>query len=312
MAAVLVLEPIFEADFKECSFGFRPQRSAHQALVAIQAHLASGKLEVYDADLAGYFDSIPHDKLIEAVRRRMVDSSVLRLLEMWLTAPVVEPGPGQRSSWRPTRGTPQGGVISPLLANLYLHQFDAAFHGDTGPAQWANARMVRYADDFVVLVRYVSKRLQDWIASELEGQLRLKIHDGKTQIVDMRQPGASFDFLGYTFRYDDDRHGRAKKYLNMFPSKKSLARERETLRQMTDPRYCFMPIPAIIRRLNRHLKGWSNYFGKGYPRKAFREINNFVRQRLTRHLKRRSQRPYHPPTGKSFYAHFRDLGLEYL
>lgn len=145
-AVLLILEPIFEADFVDCSYGFRPGRSAHQALAVIRDHVKSGRREVYDADLEGYFDSIPHDKLIAALRMRIVDRSVLKLIRMWLKAPVVDErkgGPPRRSK----KGTPQGGVVSPLLANVYLHWFDHVFHGKNGPAQFAGARLVRYADD---------------------------------------------------------------------------------------------------------------------------------------------------------------------
>ena len=149
MATLLILEPIFEADFEDCSFGFRPGRSAHQALEEIRGHIKAGYQAVYDADLKGYFDSIPHDKLLACVRMRVVDRSVLKLIRMWLQSPVVEPDEkGKAGKWnRPRKGTPQGGVISPLLSNLYLHWFDKQFHRADGPSQWAGARLVRYADD---------------------------------------------------------------------------------------------------------------------------------------------------------------------
>ena len=149
MATLLILEPIFEEDFEDCSYGFRPGRSAHQALEEIRGHIQAGYQAVYDADLKGYFDSIPHDKLLACVRMRVVDRSVLKLIRMWLQSPVVEPDEkGKPGKWsRPRKGTPQGGVISPLLSNLYLHWFDKAFHRAGGPAQWAGAKLVRYADD---------------------------------------------------------------------------------------------------------------------------------------------------------------------
>jgi RNA-directed DNA polymerase len=152
MATLLILEPIFEADFEDCSYGFRPRRSAHQALEEIRTHLAGGYQVVYDADLKGYFDSIPQDQLMACLRMRVVDRSVLKLIRMWLETPVVEPG-GDGSGpdkWsRSKQGTPQGGVISPLLANVYLHWFDKLFHRADGPAAWAKAKRVRYADDCV-------------------------------------------------------------------------------------------------------------------------------------------------------------------
>lgn len=313
MAALLVIEPIFEADFEECSYGFRPQRSAHQALECIEGHLKAGFREVYDADLKGYFDTIPHQKLMEAVSQRISDGSVLKLIRMWLRTPIVERDEkGRESAWRPEQGTPQGGVISPLLANLYLHQFDRAFHAPGGPARWANAKLVRYADDFVVCARYQGKGLVQWIEQTLEGKLELELNREKTSIVDLGEPGASLDFLGYTFRYLDDRHGRDKRYLNLAPSKKSLARERQKLKEMTSPKMCFVSTIELIDRLNRHLRGWSNYFKLGYPAKAFREINNYVRKRLSVHLNRRSQRPFRPPEGVSLYQFLSGLGLIYL
>ena len=150
MATLLILEPIFEADFKDCSYGFRPKRNAHQALEEIRRHLKAGYQAVYDADLKGYFDSIPHDRLMACLQMRITDRSVLKLIRMWLKVPVIEPadGDGGRPQVkRSEKGTPQGGVISPLLANLYLHWFDTVFQRSTGPGTWAGAKLVRYADD---------------------------------------------------------------------------------------------------------------------------------------------------------------------
>lgn len=310
MATLLILEPIFEADFLDCSFGFRPGRSAHQALQTIRDNLQTGYRAVYDADLKGYFDSIPHDKLRACLEMRIADRSVLKLIRMWLTAPVVEADEnGKPRASRPRQGTPQGGVISPLLANLFLHWFDKRFHAGDGPAQWAKARLVRYADDFVVMARYQGQRLTQRVEWLLESWMGLVINREKTRVVNLNEAGASLDFLGYTFRYDRDLHGRTCRYLNWGPSKKALARERDKLRAMTHSRMCFKPIPALIAEVNRHLQGWANYFAQGYPRTAFRQINSFVRSRLTVHLQRRSQRAFRPPEGQSFYAHLNRLGL---
>jgi len=311
-AVLLILEPIFEADFEDCSHGFRPNRSAHDALRIIRAHLAQGQTAVYDADLAGYFDRIPHDKLIACVRMRVVDGSVLGLIRQWLKAPVVEPSQkGQPPTVRRNdRGTPQGGVLSPLLANIYLHWFDHLFERKDGPAQWAKAKLVRYADDFVILARTISSKLSGWIEGKLEKWLGLQINREKTRVLNLRDPGQSLDFLGFTFRYDLDQHGRrAWRYLNLQPSRKAMEREREALRQLINPHQSHTPLPELIGRVNRNLRGWSNYFKLGYPRKSFRHLNHFVRQRLGQHLRRRSQRGWRARQGVSLYAHLQHMGL---
>jgi RNA-directed DNA polymerase len=157
---------------------------------------------------------------------------------MWLEAPVVEPkeGGGPGTVRRPRKGTPQGGVISPLLSNIYLHWFDKVFHRKEGPARWGGAKLVRYADDFVVLARFQGPRLTGWIEGKLETWMGLEINREKTRVVDLRKEGASLDFLGYTFRYEKDLHGGKYKYLNMQPSKRAIAREREELRRRTGRR----------------------------------------------------------------------------
>ncbi len=316
MAALLILEPIFEEDFEDCSYGFRPGRSAHQALEEIRGHLKAGYQAVYDADLKGYFDSIPHDKLQACLRMRIADRTVLKLIRMWLETPAVEAPEEKGGAPKVSRsrmGTPQGGVISPLLANLYLHWFDKVFHGPQGPARWAKAKLVRYADDFVVLApRFVGSKLKGFIESKIETWMGLKINREKTRVINLRQEGVSLDFLGYTFRCDRDRRGRDHRYLNVTPSKKALQRERDQLRAKTNSTQCFKPIPTLVEELNRHLKGWANYFSFGYPRASYRKINWYVSERLTQHLRRRSQRPYRPPAGVGYYAQLQRLGLKRL
>jgi len=313
-AVKLIVEPIFEADFEDCSHGFRPERSAHDALRIIREHLKEGKTAVYDADLAGYFDSIPQDKLLACVRMRVVDGSVLGLIRQWLKAPVVEPSQDGKPPTvrRNERGTPQGGVLSPLLANIYLHWFDHLFQRGDGPAQWAKAKLVRYADDFVVLARYISPQLRGWIEDKLEGWLGLQINREKTRVLDLRQPGQRLDFLGYTFRNDRDQYGRPQRYWNLEPSRKAMDREREALRQQINPHQSHTPLPELIGQVNRHLRGWANYFQLGYPRKAFRHINRFVQDRLARHLRRRSQRGWRAREGVSMDAHLKHMGLVVL
>jgi RNA-directed DNA polymerase len=313
-AVMLILEPIFEADFEDCSYGFRPGRSAHEALRAIDQHLRAGHTAVYDADLAGYFDSIPHEALMKCVRMRVVDGTVLGLIWQWLRAPVVEASQEGKPPEvrRNDRGTPQGGVLSPLLANVYLHWFDHVFHRTGGPAQTHGAKLVRYADDFVVLARRMDTSLQAWVEGKLEGWLGLTINREKTRVIELREPGANLDFLGYTFRLSRDHRGRRLRYWRLEPSAKTLTREREQLRQLINSHQCYTPMPELIGRVNRHLRGWSKYFGLGYPRKAFRQINRFVVERLGKHLNRRSQRGWRSREGVSVHAHLQRLGLRAL
>jgi RNA-directed DNA polymerase len=308
-ATLLILEPIFEADFLDCSYGFRPERSAHQALEAIRANLAAGYREVYDADLQGYFDSIPHDKLMACLRMRITDRTVLKLIRMWLETPVIEETEDGPKSTRPEQGTPQGGVISPLLANIYLHWFDKCFHFTDGPAHWAKARLVRYADDFVVMASRQSLQLVDWVEKKLEDWLGLKINRNKTRIVNLNEQGTHLDFLGYQFRYQRDRFGRAFRYLHWGPSVTSLNREKAALTAMTVSRFGLVPIDQLIEKINRHLKGWMNYFSLGYPYDVFQRIGHHVRSRMIRHLRRRSQRPFRFPEGCSTYRVLAELGL---
>ena len=244
---------------------------------------------------------------------RITDRSVLKLIRMWLESPVIErDDEGRTKSTRPKQGTPQGGVISPLLANVYLHWFEKAFHASDGPANWAKAKIVRYADDFVILARYQGQRLIGWVENQLEGRFGLTINREKTRVVNLNHLGSSVDFLGFTFRYDRDQHGGSHRYLNVFPSKKTLARVRDKLRELTSSRRCFMPITEMIGQTNRWMQDWARYFRHGYPRKAFRQVNHFAVCRLTGHLQRRSQRPFRPPDGSTFYAHLQALGLQFL
>ena len=251
--------------------------------------------------------------MLKCLEERIADRSVLTLIRMWLESPIVETDErGRTRQKRSTQGTPQGGSISPLLANIYLHWFEMRFNRADGPGKWANAKLVRYADDFVVQARYQSRRLTDWIEGTLEGRFKLTVNRQKTRIVKLHQPGTSLNFLGFTLRYDRDLHGRDKRYLNVIPSEKAQAHAREMLRELTGPQRCFVPATQMVRTVSDWLKSWANYFDHGYPRQAFRKMNSFAVLRLTRHLQRRSQRPFRPPKGTTYYAHLQRLGLRTL
>ena len=313
MATKVILEPLFEADFLAVSYGYRPGRTAHDALREIVRRVQQGYGEIYDADLAAYFDSIPHAKLLKCVERRVADRQVLRLLRLWLTAPVEERDEqGRPRRQRPTKGTPQGGVISPLLANLYLHWLDVRFSRAEGPGTWAGAHLVRYADDFVVLARYIGHRIPRWIERTVEDWLGLTINRRKTRIVKLTPTGTGqLDFLGYTFRYDWDQFGRQTRYFTAVPSKHALARGREAVRRLTAARRSRVPIAVIVADLNTFLRGWQGYFQFGHARRAQHVLHAFAIERLMHHLRRRSQRPLRLPEGMTWYGYItRSLGLQ--
>ena len=297
-AAKLILEPIFEADFLDCSHGFRPQRRAHDAIAQVQSSLRAGRMEVYDCDLSSYFDTINHDLLMELIGKRISDRSVLKLIRMWLKCPIHEEEIKTRpkAKWarkaqrkqeksknnkgalklkKPTCGTPQGGVASPLLANIFLNVLDKAFYTQAdSPRFFANARLIRYADDFVVMARYSSPHIMSWLEHLLEDELKLSINREKTKVINMKQEGVTLDFLGYSMRYDKDLSGRSHKYLNTYPSNKSAGNHREKLRTVTGSGYK-SSLRDTIGTVNTINRGWKNYFSIGYPRKCYRDMNWF-------------------------------------
>jgi len=306
-ALLLIIEPIFEEDFLDCSYGFRPKRSAHQALDTIKEAISRGKTQAYDADLKGYFDSIPHDKLIKAVEKRIADTQVIKLIRKWLQAPIWEPGKPMN---RNDKGTPQGGIVSPLLANLYLHWFDKLFNSSTGPGQWAKATLVRYADDFVILARYMTTRVRTWIEDLLEGRFGLVINREKTKIVNLDLSNGELDFLGFTFRKVPVKGAEWRKFCLIMPSRKSAKKARESIKDYLHPKNGYKPIKKVIREVNRFLTGWGNYFSYGHPSKAFNMLNGYVQERLYHFLQRRSQRGYKKSVDRTWYQEFQDLGIQ--
>lgn len=288
-AAKLVLEPIFEADFDPNAYGYRPKRSAQDAIRKVHQLLCSGYTDVVDADLSKYFDSIPHRELMQCVARRIVDRDVLRLIKAWLKVPVEEKDEkGNRrmtGGQQNTRGTPQGGVISPLLANLYMNRF-LKYWRITGKGEALQAQVVTYADDFVILSRGYAQQALDWTRQVLT-RIGLTLNEAKTSIRQARQE--RFDFLGYTFgpyRYRKDGHW----YLGAGPSKKSVVRVRRKIGEVLKPSNV-KPWEEVRDQLNRVLRGWAAYFSQGTRLMAYRAVDHHVYTRVRRFLIRRHQVP---------------------
>jgi len=310
MATLLILEAIFDADFLECSYGFRPGRGAHDALLALRQNLMEGYVTVYDADLKSYFDSIPHQKLMACVEMRVADRSVLRLIRLWLRSPVEETRDGKRIVKRNDKGTPQGGVISPLLANIYLHWFDKVFQREGAKCEsWKWGRLVRYADDFVVMARRENRRMIEYIEQKLEGWLDLEINRTKTRVVTLTQKGTSLDFLGYVYRRHRSVRRKGTYYWHWSVSKKSVGRAMAQARQMVCHQNDLLPLAELIRRLNHYLRGWAEYFRLGYPQWMLAKLQNGIEGRLVQSCLRRSQRPMRPPAGLTYRQWFAELGL---
>ena len=309
-AVKLIIEPIFEADFHDCSFGFRPNRNAQQAVERIAKRVKGGETQVYDADLSSYFDTIPHDKLFLALRRRVTDGSVLALIRQWLKATVVEPN-GVKKNPR-GKGTPQGGVISPLLSNVYLHWFETCAML-TAKATGQVMSIVRYADDFVILARKLKDDFVRKVESELEGRFGLTINRDKTKVLDMRAEGASLEFLGYEFRCVRGIHttwyGTEDKWLWFGPSMKSVKKVCAKIKGLTLGRMNKIPIKDTIQKLNLILKGWSNYFSGGYPNPRYSRVNGYVRKRLIILAKHTSQRGYKLKYAQTYYYEWKAMGL---
>src|ERR1700680_4392543 len=284
-AAKLVLEPIFEADFEDNAYGYRPARGALDAVKDVHRHLCRGYTDVVDADLSRYFDSIPHDDLLKSVARRVADGAVLRLIKLWLKAPIEErDGDGRRrivGGKRNKRGTPQGGVASPLLANIYMNRFLKHWRL-TGRGEAFRAHVVSYADDFVILSRGCAAEALAWTKAVMT-RLGLTLNEAKTSLKNARQE--RFDFLGYSFgphRYKANGHW----YLSASPSKKSVQRLKTKVGNLLVPGNND-PWPEVRDTLNSSLLGWSNYFCHGTRRSAFRGIDRYVYERVRDFLARR-------------------------
>src|SRR5580692_3968692 len=288
-AAKLLLEPIFEADFDPNAYGYRPKRSAQDAIQKVHELLQAGNTDVVDADLSKYFDTIPHRELIQCVARRIVDRDMLHLIKMWLKVPVEERDgngkPRVSGGKNSTCGTPQGGVISPLLANLYMNRF-LKYWRITGRGEVFQAQIVNYADDFVILSRRCAAGALNWTRRVMT-RIGLTLNEAKTSIKRGRREW--FDFLGYTFGpHRLRKNGHV--YLGASPSKKSVSRLRQKVGDLLVHQNV-APWPEVRNQLNRILRGWSNYFGYGTRLMAYRAVEHYVYDRVRNFLKQRHKVP---------------------
>lgn len=288
-ACKMVIEPIFEADFDDSSYGFRPKRSAKGAVTEIRANLKQGKHAVYDADLSKYFDTIPHDKLVKALKERISDPRVIALIKQWLKVPVVENGKYAGGKGN-TKGTPQGGVISPLLANIYMNILDRIVNNPNGYFNQRGISMIRYADDFILMAKQIGIISIDRIHTYLD-RMGLVINAEKSKLVNAKDE--SFDFLGFRFRYDCiNLFGKNSKFWNIMPKPKSCKKIRQNINQHLKG-IGHYPAASVVDELNPIIRGWMNYYKiekVSYTQIAFRDLDCYLRRRLYRFYNRKSQR----------------------
>ncbi len=277
-ATKIVIEPIFEADFLPCSYGFRPKRSAHDALQVLIEEAWRGRRWVVETDIAACFEAIPKAGLEGCLETRISDQSTLKLLRAMLRAGVMEAGEVRHRA----TGTPQGGVISPLLANVYLHRLDREWQGQN------NGVLIRYADDLVVMCRTEAEaeHALAQLRAELE-KLGLELKDSKTRIVHLREGGEGFDFLGFHHRWIRAQRARHVQFLARWPSRRAMQHARERIRDATDRSRLAIPIPETVDEINRFLRGWTGYFRYGNSAEAFQAIRLYALDRVARLLAKR-------------------------
>ena len=284
----MIIEPIYEADFEDSSFGFRPERSSKDAMKEIKEQLQSGKTEVLDADLSSYFDSIPHDRLMIVLKQRIADPRILHLIEQWLKSPIYEDGKftgGKKNK----AGTPQGGVISPLLANIYMHLVDKRINNTKQMFYRQGIRIVRYADDFVLMGKRISKEAIEKL-KEILRRMGLTLNETKTRLLQAQE--TPFQFLGFTVRYDKDISGRNKRYWNIHASDKSENKIREKISEHLHRSGHHSP-QQVAQGLNALIRGWINYFDipkVSYPAMNKRALRHYLTEKLFRYYNRKSQR----------------------
>jgi RNA-directed DNA polymerase len=287
-ACKLVIEPIFEADFQESSYGYRPQKGPAEAMKKIKEHLQAGRTDVYDADLSAYFDTIPHQELLWLLGQRISDGKILHLIKLWLMAPIWEDGK-TKGGKRNKVGTPQGGVISPLLANIYLNLLDKAVKRRGGVFERAGVELVRYADDFLLMARRLPWDVLDYLEGMLE-RMKVSLNVEKSRVVCAADE--PLHFLGFTIRYDRDRWGRNKKYLNTVPGERALTGFRRKVDKVLET-FGHWPPETVAGELNAIIRGWIGYFsvlGVSYPQQAKRKLRYYLYERIGRYYRRKSQR----------------------
>jgi group II intron reverse transcriptase/maturase len=288
-ACKMVIEPIFEADFDDSSYGFRPKRSAKRAIMEIRDNLKQGNQTVYDADLSKYFDTIPHDKLEIVLKERIADPRVIYLIKLWLKVPIVEEDGKYTGGKSNTKGTPQGGVISPLLANIYMNVLDRIVNNPEGDFSKRGIKMIRYADDFILMSKHINQEVIIKVHNYLD-RMGLTINKDKSKLVNAKEE--PFNFLGFTFRYDRSIFSNKGKFLNIKPKSKSRKKIRQkiNLKLKSIGHY---PAEKVVYELNPIIRGWMNYYKiekVSYTQVAFKELEDYLRTRLFRYYNRKSQR----------------------
>ena len=307
-ACKMVIEPIFEADFDDSSYGFRPKRSAKGAIREIRNNLKRGNQTVYDADLSKYFDTIPHDKLETVLKERIADPRVLHLIKLWLKVPIVEEDGKYTGGKSNTRGTPQGGVISPLLANIYMNVMDRIINNPEGYFSKRGIKMIRYADDFILMAKHIDQEVITKVHNYL-ARMGLVINTDKSKLVYGKE--ASFDFLGFTFRYDRSIFSKRGRFWNITPKSKSQKKIRQkiNLKLKSIGHYS---AEKVVSEINPILRGWMNYYRidkVSYTQVAFKDLEDYLRSRLYRYYNRKSQRKSRLYGQQAFDKLVREYGL---